>query len=279
MATGNIGYLVLGAPRSGTNLLCHALHATGEAGEPDEWYGLSRLHRRLLRWGLAHPDSRQEAPRATDWPAYRQRLAERAAGEGRFGVKVFPYHVDPLFRSGQLSSPVDLLPTGYRADIRVIVVSRRDVVAQAVSMAIASRTGVFADVPGDVPVRVPTRVAWWREGPPPALVPEGHRLTADAFDPAEIHQIVAGVRRQHAVWAGWLAATRFPRLSVTYEDLVDRRELVLQSAFDLLGMSARAVDHPDSGLRRQATALNGEIGEAYREWLGARPAGVEGAAR
>jgi LPS sulfotransferase NodH len=270
MTAGNVGYLVLGTPRAGTNLLSHALHVTGQAGDPDEWYGPSRLHDRLRSWGLADPRSRPAAPRATDWPAYQRRLADLTANGGRFGVKVFHYHVEWLFRSGQLRCPVELLPPEFRGDVRVIMISRRDVVAQAVSMAIASRTGIYAHLPGVEPVRVPTTLAWWRDEAPP-LAPEGRPLTADAFDPAEIHQIVTGIRRQHAAWTGWLAGTRLPRLDVTYEDLVVRRESVLQSVFGLLGISVRAAGLPAPDLRRQASALNRELIEAYRTWS-ARPA-------
>lgn len=261
-----IGYLVLGAPRSGTNLLCHALRATGQAGAPDEWYGVSRLDDALRELGLAHPDSTPQEPRATDWPAFQRRLAERAGSGARFGVKVFHYQVESLFRSGQFASPLDLLPEDYRGDARVILVSREDVVAQAVSMAIAARTGIFADVRGGRAQRVPTRFAWWSDGLPPTLVDNPAELTADSFDPAEIHQIIAAVQRHHASWTGWVAGTRLPRLRITYEDLVARRDSVLQSAYDLLGIPARAADFTESGLQRQATGLNVELASRYRQW-------------
>ncbi|MFJ9085798.1 Stf0 family sulfotransferase [Streptomyces sp. NPDC102384] len=265
--SSNMGYLVLGSPRTGTNLLCHALRVSGEAGDPDEWYGLSRLHETLSDWGLAHPESRPEAPQAKSWTAYQNRLLEKTSSSGRFGVKVFYYHVERLFRTGQITSPVELLPESHRQRVRVILVSRRDVVAQAVSMAIASRTGIFAEVPGKKPVRIPTRLAWWREGPPPALAEQTDRLTAEAFAPLEIHQIVNAVRRHHDLWATWLESTTIPRLCVTYEDLIDHREATLQAAFDLLDVSDRASLHSDPGLLRQATDLNQQVAENYREWL------------
>ncbi|MES0833706.1 Stf0 family sulfotransferase [Nocardiopsis tropica] len=268
---GRIGYLVLGSPRTGTNLLCHALHATGQAGEPAEWYGTSSLHENLAAQELAHPDSRPEAPRATDWAAYQRALLGRTGSGNRFGVKVFLYHLEPLLKSGQMASPVDLLPDGYRDDVRIITVSRRDVVAQAVSMIIASRTGIFVDVPGVAPRRVPTTTTWWREGPPAALVTNPEELTADLFDSAEVHQLITAIRRHHSTWSDWLADTRFPTLSVTYEDLVDRRESVLSSTFELLGIHTRAAEFTDPGPRRQATALNDELAARYRLWLADRP--------
>ncbi|MEW2403458.1 Stf0 family sulfotransferase [Streptomyces sp. NPDC046862] len=275
--SSNIGYLVLGSPRTGTNLLCHALRVSGQAGDPDEWYGLSRLHRTLRDWDLAHPESRPDAPQATDWAAYQQRLLEKTGSGGRFGVKVFYYHVERLFRTKQISSPVELLPEGHRADVRVILVARRDVVGQAVSMAIASRSGIFADVPGERFVPTATKVAWWREGPPPALVRDTDELTADAFDAAEIHQIVTAVRRHQDVWEQWLDSTRLPRVRVTYEDIVNRREDTLQAVFDVLGMPDRASEYTNPGLRRQATSLNQEIAERYREWLRGNPHAVDDA--
>jgi LPS sulfotransferase NodH len=262
-----MGYLVLGSPRTGTNLLCHALRVSGKAGDPDEWYGLSRLHGILEDWGLAHPRSRPEVPQATDWAAYQQRLLEKTSSGGRFGVKVFHYHVERLFHTGQISSPVELLPESCRSDVRVILVARQDVVAQAVSMAVAYRTGIFADVPEERSVPTPTRLAWWREGPPTPPAAASDVLTVDAFDPSEIHQMITAIRRHQDFWENWLDSTRLPRVRVSYEDIVNRREITLQAVFDVLGMPDRASEYTDPGLRRQATSLNKRIAERYRDWL------------
>lgn len=256
------GYVIVGMPRSGTNLLCEVLTETGRAGHPDEWYGPSRLHGRLVEWGLAHPDSTPAIARATSWAAYRQRLFTRTNTQGCFAMKLFPHHAEPLVRSGQAASLLDLVPEPCRENLKVILVRRADVVMQAVSVAVAHNTGVY--LKGSDPV--PTTIRFWEDGPDRGR-PVDEREAA--YDPEWIDDITMKIRQGNRRWSSWIAEQGLPSLDISYEELVDRRSATLTRVHTFLDLET-PTRFPPPHIEKQAGRLNEEIAARYRAWRGLR---------
>ncbi|WP_035849869.1 Stf0 family sulfotransferase [Kitasatospora azatica] len=262
--TNHRGYAILGAPRTGSNILCEVLTDSGRAGNPDEWYGPSRLHQRLVDWGLAQADSSPTMPRATSWYDYRQRLLSETSAGGVFGLKLFHYQARPLLRSGQLDSLSDFLPEQCRADLKVILMRRDDIVAQAVSVAVAHNTGVY--LAGHRPVRT-TRRFWEQDTEDDAAAQVLLRSQEHDYAPEWIDRIVAGLRAEYRAWDDWLSGQDLPVLTISYEDMVQRRSATLERVWDHLELGRRS-EFPPPRISKQGDSLNASIAERYTSWLG-----------
>ena len=116
-----VSYLICSIPRSGSNLLCELLSATGVAGVPSE---------------LFHPDFRRilserwEVETTEDY--IEQLLARKTGPNGVFGVKAHWGQYHPVFGD---TDPRRLLP-----NLKLIFMSRRDHLRQAVSWVRALQT-------------------------------------------------------------------------------------------------------------------------------------------
>jgi LPS sulfotransferase NodH len=107
-------YLVCSIPRSGSNLMCELLSATGLAGAPTELFNPDFMPILKQRWGVESNDE------------YLRLLLERKTGpNGVFGAKVGwgPYRA--VFGDGD---PRELLP-----NLHLVFMTRRDHLRQAVS--------------------------------------------------------------------------------------------------------------------------------------------------
>lgn len=110
-------YVVCFLPRSGSNLFCDGLSASQWSGEPDEWFGPSRLHRRLYEWGLADPLSSRENPKPICWESYVKALIEKTSSNDTFGVKVHWYHLALVSQAYKNGNFIDLRSSRLRGEI------------------------------------------------------------------------------------------------------------------------------------------------------------------
>jgi len=126
---------------------------------------------------------------------------------------------------------------------RIIALSRRDTVRQAVSYAIARQTGVFI-VDGDwLPRRTP--------------VAEPH------YDFDLILACLRAIEREQAAWERVFASSPRPPHRVMYEDLVERYDDEVRGCLEFLGVDPPAeIPHPN--VQRQATAINDEWAERFQ---------------
>jgi len=216
-------YVIACQERTGSNLLCGAFSGTRSLGEPDEWIGRSRLHDRLVRLGLAAPESTVEAPQPRDFAAYIAALDATTVQRDVFGTKVHWYQLAAALDDGWVTGLADLVPARARGHVAVIRLRRRDRAAQAVSVLRAQQTGVYvAPVGGSVHEQVRHRAPYWADDP--AAGPEGVYT--------ELDRIVETLTRHDAAWDSFLAPLELPTLELVYEDLVD----------DYAGQSRRAID-------------------------------------
>jgi LPS sulfotransferase NodH len=235
--TPRLAYFVCATPRSGSSLLCTSLAATGVAGKPEEYFerlrhsGLPREPREYfdgvdpevleilaetLTGDPAAADLERELPRY---------LEEGTTPNGVFGSKLmWNYFGDLLARLG--TSPdgaaLQALTTCFGPP-RFVLVTRRDKVAQAVSLWRAVQTRA------------------WRASDGPCTDP--------VYDARGIEYLLAQVSAHDDAWRRWFEANAVDPLHVEYETFTAEYEGTVRRVLDHLGVSA---DHiPDPPLARQ----------------------------
>jgi trehalose 2-sulfotransferase len=232
-------YFVCATPRSGSTLLCKAIAATGVAGKPEEYFerlrhsGLPREPREYFDGAqvppevLARlPETRTADPAAADLgrelPRY---LAEGTTPNGVFGAKLmWSYFGDLLARLGTTPAgrALDALTECFGPP-RFVHVTRRDTVAQAVSL--------------------------WRAVQTRAWSATDDHVAEPVFDTRGIEHLHAQVEAHDQAWRDWFGSNGIEPVRVEYETFVSSYAPTVRQVLDHLGVSA---DHiPDPPLSRQ----------------------------
>jgi LPS sulfotransferase NodH len=248
-------YLVCATPRSGSTLLCEMLRATGVAGVPLEHFevlrdtGQPRQPREYFA-GVADPRVLEllaplepGSPSAEAPTAWHERILREGRGaNGVWGGKLMWGHVpDLLARASELDGlgDVDLADAleALLGDVRLVLVTRRDKVAQAVSLWRAVQT------------------RRWRAD---AHAPRRPHDAVYSF--AAIDHLVAQLEADEAAWRAWFAIrdTRRPSLALTYEQIVADPRTAVGRVLALCGLGGAAVGDPP---------LRDQRDERSREWV------------
>ncbi len=205
-------YLLCSTPRSGSELLTDALHATGHAGDPLEYLNANLM----AAWLRDRPSLKGEL----DMQAYFNDLeARRTSPSGIFGVKTHYSQLAALW-PGSAADQLDYLAR-FQA---VVLVTRRDKVAQAVSFHRANQTQL------------------WTSEDKRFLSAGDPRLSATPrFDAAAIAKTLADVLAQEAAWRALVARAKCNWLEVVYEDVVADRQAQLKRLFDWVGLPPKTM--------------------------------------
>lgn len=250
-------YLVCATPRSGSTLLCEMLRATGVAGVPLEHFELLRhsgqpRQPREYFDGLADPAvpallapldpgrPREEAP-----AAWRERVVrEGMTPNGTWGGKLMWGHVEDLLsRARELDglSGADLAEVlrALLGDVRLVLVTRADKVAQAVSLWRAVQTQRWSAA-ADAPRRPHDAV----------------------YSFAAIDHLVAQLKAHDDAWRRWLAdhAARRP-LELSYEQVGADPRAAVERVLRFAELPAAEVADPP--LRPQRDARSRAWAERY----------------
>lgn len=260
-------YIICGTQRSGSNLLCEALWATGLAGGPREpflvWYLAAREPERLKDDFVK--------PWLIPRDAYlRKLISEGTSANGVFGVKImwsyFGIVIDNLrtFPEYEGLAPSEILRSVF-PDLHYIHMTRRDKVRQAVSMARATQSRKWVDVEPWV----------LQDETDPFLANMMPRLKHHLanFREDEVQYDFDQIERFHAMlvdhdraWEAYFAESGIRPYRVVYEDLADSYE---ETAIDVL--RHLEVPLPDQlvfkerFLRRQGDSVNDEWAQRFRE--------------
>lgn len=196
-------YFICGSPRSGTWLLSGLLASTGVAGNPHQYFWRETEDANRRNWGA--PSSE-----------YVSRVLEvGTTAKGVFGCKLmWGYLPDFLERlenevSGAYATQRSLIARVFPRP-RFVWVSREDVVAQAVSWAIAIQTG------------------YWHHWD----VASGKAR----FDFDQIRALVREASEHKRAWRRWFAENEIGVLEVRFEDLVQDKEGVTREVLGFLAI-------------------------------------------
>lgn len=196
-------YLLASIPRAGSTYLSHALWRTGCLGAPLEYLNFEQAG----PYGFA---SKSPSMQRQLWQSV---LKRRCSPNGVFGLKVFPIqlellnHDNPALLEEVLS--VMLPKAGER---RIVYLRRRDRVAQTVSYARASMSGVWRKEQED-------------DGAPPI------EYSQEALDSAE-----RGIAFQEEVWARMFADLCIAPLELWHEDVLADPSATARQVADYLGV-------------------------------------------
>ena len=140
--------MICATPRTGTNLLCEALAKTGVAGRPDEYFGHMHVQRWKKKW---------QAESAVD---YIQSLKNEAQTEnGIWGVKVMMQYYDDLYsllsdaHEDKTIGRFDIVERTF-SELNYVWMTRRDKIAQAISLHKAYQDFVWTVDKGDIPLMI-----------------------------------------------------------------------------------------------------------------------------
>lgn len=227
-------YMVCSTVRSGSTLLCKTLEQLEGGGQPQEHF-----HRHTIqRLKLDHnPDA---------FLRYCQTIFEDSLAEHRvFGIKMHWWQLFDCLRLARQSprfepqSDLDILNSLF-PDLRFIYLQRRDVIAQAVSAAIATQTGR------------------WEK-----LKPSSGKSTKPAqekplkFQPWRIYEWHQALKSHHQSWQDFFADHHLAHHNIIYEDLVDAFIPQMARAMDYIGIDETGqLDQLEIPTRRQATQTN-----------------------
>lgn len=231
-------YVICTSPRSGSTLMCRMLAATGRLGVPDSYF-----HRPSLdAWANAF-----DIPKALPDHERVSRCFEAARIKGPGGADVFALrqqYPGLAFLCATLATHIpeadgdqDRLQRQF-GPLRFIHLTRRDKLAQAVSLIRASQTGL-----------------WHRHADGTDLernAPEG----SEGYDATALTEQIAQFQSYDAGWQDWFTEQKITPLRVTYEKLATDPTAELRRVISWLGADPSLADGVDVPLQKLADATS-----------------------
>jgi trehalose 2-sulfotransferase len=188
-------FIVASSYRSGSTYFCSQLWKTGVLGAPAEYLNMGGG--RMLRLVM---ERRLQATSPEDY--FAKLLACRTSSNGVFGLKAHYHHFERAL--DWCPSMIALL-----SPVTYIYVSRRDTIAQAVSMAKAIQTNRWMSIDPDV-------------------------KTALRYDERLISDCLEEIQQQRIGWLRWFELNAITPFVINYEDLIDNMAIVVSSMVKLM---------------------------------------------
>jgi LPS sulfotransferase NodH len=231
-----ISYVIASVQRSGTHLLCSILRSTGIAGSPEEYFLSKPGETWEKRWGTP---SRE---------AYVQHiLRQNTAANGVFGVVVMWSYFELML---QMLQEIPAYKHLNGAQLLAAVLStpkyiwmrRRNHIEQAVSWAIASQTGIWAQT-GEEKLQ-PRAVA--------------------KFDFKVIDEWCNRIAAHDAGWENYFRENQIEPLVLFYEDVVASHRTAAERVLEFLQLPIPSgMEIPPPTVEKQATRISQEWTESY----------------
>jgi LPS sulfotransferase NodH len=230
-------YLLCGTPRTGSTLLCSLLSSTGVAGRPESYFREPDRRKWASRFGLGAADEGE----VDSLDFVRGALRAGSTDNGVFAARVMWGTMQPLVDGlrGHLGGhrDIDVLERAL-GPVRLLHLTRLDVVAQAVSWARAEQTG------------------FWHQG-------DKSDATAE-LDLDQVERLVATIHEHNEAWRTWFRAQPVEPLRLTYEVLVSDPVETVRRVLEFVGTAPPVDWAPVSTPERQADSLNAEWVRRYR---------------
>jgi len=238
-----ISYIIASVQRSGTHLLCSILRSTGIAGTPEEHF----LSKPGETW-----EKRWSAPSRV---AYVQNvLRQNTAANGVFGAVVMWSYFERMLQMLQEIptyknlNGAQLLAAVFNTP-KYIWMRRRNHVEQAVSWAMASQTGIWAQT-GEEKLQ------------PPA-VPK--------FDFKVIDEWCNRIAAHDDGWASYFRENQIEPLILFYEDVVASHRIAAERVLEFLELPFPPdLEIPLPAVEKQANQISHEWAACYLKLKGAK---------
>ena len=218
-----ICYIIVSSPRSGSHLFSTLMAATDLAGHPEEHFN---------PWHMG--DATDFFPDQLIYGAghVQQQIEKSMTPNGVFGTKAQFTQITNFVGLDQLEN---LFPT----PLKYILVARRDIIRQGVSLSRASQTDAFDSQVEEV-------------NPP-------------AYNYHHLWQCIREVRIQAKGWETFFQNRGIKPFRVVYEDLVKDRARFVRGALEFIGVSLPPdFQIPETHLKKQADSLSDEWVEKFR---------------
>lgn len=238
-------YVIACSQRCGSTLLCDLLSRTGRLGVPAEYLNMDWDGAKMAqRFGLPGPD-----PGVPLGPYLEMLYRCRTSPEGFFGIKLQWHQYAPAAKSPNVAR--------LMRRSRFVWLTRRDILAEAVSGSIAHRSGRWHVRPAKPKPQRPVR-----------------------YDPRHVDRAVRWVLWENFMWEGFFRANAIEPLAVSYEELIADADGVCRRICAHIGLE----NPPHFDLRDASTVQSS--GQTHADWrrmyeslLKIRPEGDEGPER
>jgi LPS sulfotransferase NodH len=228
-------YLLASVPRAGSTYFSHALWRTGCLGAPLEY----------LNFEPAGPYGFAGKSADMQLRLWRSLLRRRCSPNGVFGLKVFPIQLEQLNHDNPpLLDEVLTVMLPRDGERRIVYLRRRDRIAQVISYARASLSGV-----------------WRKEQESEAAPPIDY--SREALEAAE-----RGIAFQEEVWARMFGDLRIEPLELWHEDVLADPSAAARRVADYVGVTidpAAAIEVP--AIEKQS---EGNVSEWVERYASAR---------
>ena len=224
MSDGVRGYSICTSPRSGSNFLCQHLSSTGVLGYPLEYFNWRG------RRFFDDPDFPEDVVGQVE-----KILTVGATPNHIYGLKIFAHQHDWI--SGEIGW-FDALP-----NLRFILLSRRDLLGQAISWARALQTGQYR-----------------------STQPVGQTAVFDAeLIQRQLHALV----RERARWEMFFARTGISPLRLDYEMIVANPRDAVRQVADMMGVVLqRSPESISIAIQQQRDSISLEWADRFRRERG-----------
>ena len=243
------GYIICGTPRTGSTLLCNLLTSTGQAGEPDSFYGARFIGWWAAEWGLP---ARETLPEA----AFQRLYLEAVIRAGKAGTRLFGMRLMQE-NLGELCNVLGTLFPGREPDsallqaafgkLAYVHLSRNDKLAQAVSLTKARQTGLWHIAPDGSEVE--------RLAPPAEPV----------YDFGQIRSALETIEASDAAWNVWFDEQGIEPVRIVYESFSADPAAALAAICRKLGVSVPGQAAIRPGVARLSDDINRQWMRRYRQ--------------
>ncbi|WP_176556115.1 Stf0 family sulfotransferase [Rubellimicrobium rubrum] len=251
-------YVLCGTPRSGSTLLCGMLAASGVAGRPNSYFRPEDVVDWAAAWGVPQPHDLNSAD-------FECAYLEAMRREGRAGTGVFGLRLmwDSVAEAGRrlnraLGADRDIgqaIEAAFGPTLYVHV-SRKDKVAQAVSLVRAEQSG-FWHLAAD------GTVLEGEETPRPV-----------SYDRARLGEVTERLRTDDAAWVAFFQERRIRPLRLVYETASADPIAALAKVLAALGLDPELARHVAVPTARMADEVSREWTQRFHKESGGRGARV-----
>jgi LPS sulfotransferase NodH len=244
-------FLIASTPRTGSNLLTHALNAVG----------LPQVEELFSRACLADAGVMDKLGDDSALRNYLVREIEQYTGLLPWGMKIFWHHVQDYGLQRLITSL--LCGQIYSGRVAVILGYRRDVTLQAVSVLRAYASGRFASCAGNGQ-RFLYDDAFWGA---PGVVAAARRREAsgDIYDFDDLFRIIRCIEQGNRAWRSLFADSGISYHAVCYEDLADNLPDQIASVLRYLEVARALPDNFRAPLRVQRDKDSYQLAERFRQ--------------